>query len=131
MTQAPFMSSRKERLPSVVLILVFIALAAGIIVAGTLYYRNYKKNYRLEVERQLSAIAELKVNELARYRQDWLADGAIFYRNAPFAALVRRHFEHPKDLDARDQLRTWLGRMTSDGGRVAGGAGRKVDRHEK
>jgi PAS domain S-box-containing protein len=103
------MSSRKERFRSVVLILVFIALAAGIIAAGALYYRNYKQNYRLEVERQLSSIAGLKVSELARYRQERLGDGAVFYRNAPFSALVRRHFEHPKDLDARDQLRTWLG----------------------
>jgi len=38
-----------------------------------------------------------------------LGDAAFFYKNAVFSALVRRHFEHPKDLDARDQLRTWLG----------------------
>ena len=63
------------------------------------------------MERQLSAIADLKVDELARYRQERLGDGAVFYRNAAFSALVRRHFEHPKDLEARDQLRTWLGHI--------------------
>ena len=63
------MSGRKDEFPFVVFILVSIALAAGIIAAGTLYYRNYKQDYRLEVERRLSAIAELKVNELAQWFQ--------------------------------------------------------------
>jgi hypothetical protein len=43
--------------------LVFACLAAGIVAAGYFYYRNYEKNYRSEVERQLSAVAELKVGQ--------------------------------------------------------------------
>ena len=34
------MTGRKERIPSVVLILVFIALASGIIAVGSFYYRT-------------------------------------------------------------------------------------------
>ena len=86
-------------------------LAIGIAVGGTLYYQSFKRNFRADVELQLSAIAELKVNELMRYRQERLADGALFYRNAPFSALVRRYFEHPTDRALQDQLRTWLGHI--------------------
>jgi len=68
------MSGRKDEFPFVVFILVSIALAAGIIAAGTLYYRNYKQDYRLEVERRLSAISELKVGELAQWRKERLGD---------------------------------------------------------
>ena len=83
-------------------------LAIGIAVGGVFYYRTYKRNYRADIGLQLSAIAELKVNELVRYRQDRLADGAVFYRTPPFTALVRQYFEHPKDSVAREELRTWL-----------------------
>jgi hypothetical protein len=31
-------------------------------------YRNYEKRYRAEMERQLSAIAELKADDLVRWR---------------------------------------------------------------
>jgi len=92
-------------------ILIFGLLAAGIAAGGAYYYRSYHRNFRVEVERQLSAIAELKVDELVRYRQERLADAAVFYKNAAFSALVRRHFEHPEDQEAGDQLRTWLGHM--------------------
>ncbi|MDD8025135.1 MAG: PAS domain S-box protein [Acidobacteriota bacterium] len=83
-------------------------LAIGIALGGTLYYQTFKRNYRTDIERQLSAVAELKVNELARYRQERLGDGAVFHRNAAFSILVRRNLEHPEDKAARDQLRTWL-----------------------
>jgi len=92
-------------------ILIFGLLAAGIAAGGAYYYRSYHQNFRHEVEGQLSAIAELKVDELVRYRQERLADAAVFYKNAAFSALVRRHFEHPEDQEAGDQLRTWLGHM--------------------
>jgi len=94
-----------------VFILIFGLLAAGIVAAGAHYYRKYERNFRVEVERQLSAIAGLKVDELVRYRQERLADAAVFYKNAAFSALVKRHFEHPEDQEAEDQLRTWLGHM--------------------
>jgi PAS domain S-box-containing protein len=94
-----------------VFILIFGLLAAGIAAGGAYYYRNHQRNFRVQVERQLSAIAELKVDELVRYRQERLGDAAVFYKNAAFSALVKRHFEHPEDQEAGNQLRTWLGHM--------------------
>ncbi len=99
---------RRERRPSVFLILILTALAAGIIIAGYSYYRNYAKNYQIAVEHQLSAIAELKVGELAQWRKERLGDAAVFYGNAAFSALVRRYFEKPTDTEASGQLRSWL-----------------------
>ncbi|MCX6568099.1 MAG: PAS domain S-box protein [Candidatus Aminicenantes bacterium] len=101
----------RGRLPSFYLLLVFFALTAGIVAAAFLYYRNYEKHYRVEVEHQLSAIAELKVNELADWRAERLADAAVFYKNIAFSDLVRRYFEHPKDRVALSQLRTWLSQV--------------------
>ena len=92
---------------SYVFLLVFVLLVAGIVAVGYLYYRHYEKQYRTEVEHQLSAIADLKVNELARWRKERLGDGNLLFKNAFFSALVRRFLEKPEDADVRQQLQTW------------------------
>jgi hypothetical protein len=101
----------EEKRGLIVLILVFVGLALGIITAGYLYYQNYEKHYRTEAERQLSAIAELKVGELVHWRAERLADAAVFYQNTAFSALVRRYFDDRGDAEARAQLQSWLGRV--------------------
>jgi len=97
-----------ERRAAYILILVFVLLAAGIVAAGTLYYRNHKKHHTVEVERQLSAIADLKADELAGWRKERLRDTAVFHKNTAFSALVRRYFDNPEDMEAQGQLLTWL-----------------------
>lgn len=88
--------------------LVFVLLAAGIVVAGYLYYRNYEIRQRTEVEHQLAAIAELKVDGLVRWRKERLGDGALFYKNPDFSGLVRLVLQNPGDKEAAGKLRTWL-----------------------
>jgi signal transduction histidine kinase len=93
---------------SYALLLVFLLLAAGIVAAGYLYFRNYENHYRIEVEHQLSAIAELKTSELVRFRTERLGDAAILFRNASFSAIVRRVLDDPGDGEAKRQLLEWL-----------------------
>jgi len=66
--------SREKLRTGYPLILLFIVLAAGILTTGYLSYRNYERQFRIETERQLSAIAELKVNELVQWRKERLGD---------------------------------------------------------
>jgi len=96
--------------PRLAFLLVFLLLAVGIISAGTFYYRYIALQFRIESEKQLSAIANLKVGELNQWREDRRTDGAIFYKNPSFAALVRRFFAQPADADAQRQLHDWLGK---------------------
>ncbi len=90
------------------LVLVFVLLAAGIVSVGGLYSRSDARRYRAEVERGLSAVAELKTGELAQWRAERLGDASLFLGNTPFSALVRRLFDDPQDAEAQAQLRTWL-----------------------
>ena len=87
--------------------LIFALLAAGIVTVGYRYYRNYERQFRAGVERQLSAIAELKVGELVNWRKERLDDGAVFFNNTAFSGLVRRFLEHPEDADAQRQIQEW------------------------
>ncbi|MCK9209902.1 MAG: PAS domain S-box protein [Ignavibacteriaceae bacterium] len=93
---------------SIILISVFIVLAAGIISAGYLYYMQNEKEYRLQKERELFSVADLKINELTRIRKEWVADASLFYDNSAFSTLVDDYFNNQKDFEAQRQLRTWL-----------------------
>jgi len=99
---------RDERRAGHVFILIFVLLAAGIVTTGYLYYRNHKERHRVEVERQISAIAELKVGELVQWRQERLGDADSLFKNVSFCTLVRRFFEKPEDADAQRQLLAWI-----------------------
>ena len=94
--------------PALIFALICFVLALGIVAGGYLYYRNYEQQFRTEAEQQLSAIAELKVGELAQWRKERLADGGILFKNASFSALVRRFLEKPEDQDAQQQVRSWI-----------------------
>jgi diguanylate cyclase (GGDEF)-like protein/PAS domain S-box-containing protein len=102
---------KKEKQPVYVLILIFIVLSAGIAAAGYLSYRNYANQYRVEVERQLSAIAGLKVGELAHWRKERIGNAAVFYGNKAFSSLVHQYFNNPNDHEVQRQLWTWLSKV--------------------
>ncbi len=91
--------------------LIFAGLSLGIVVGGTFYYRHYERQFRAAAERQLVAIAELKVSELAQYRKERLEDAVIFFENAAFSRLVQRFFDHPEDTDAQQQIQEWTDKL--------------------
>ena len=76
-------------------VLVFIGLAACIIAAGTFYYRDYERKFRIEIEHQLSTIADLKVSQLVQWRKERMSDAGVLFQNPSLSALVRRFLEKP------------------------------------
>ena len=96
---------------TVVFILSCVLLSMGIVTAGYIHYRSYEQHYRTEAERQLSAIAELKVDELSLWRKERLADANTLYKNDAFSSLVRRCFERPDNLSLQEELRSWIDKL--------------------
>jgi PAS domain S-box-containing protein len=92
----------------VMFISVFVLLAIGLTVTGYVYYRNYEKQIRAQTESQLSAIAQLKVNELVDWRTERIADGIILVNNSSFAALVQACLENPSDTRTQAEIQVWL-----------------------
>jgi len=95
------------RYPSKVLLIVFLLLAAGIISAGYYYHRKQEKHYLSEVERQLSSIADLKMGELLLWREERLADAALFHNNIAFANLVKSVIKHPGAEQPLREIEAW------------------------
>ena len=102
-----------ERFFSHALIMVFLFLAAGIISAGFFYHRKHEKQYLTEIERQLSAIADLKKVELQLWREERLEDAGLFHHNSAFQNLVKSVIEHPGDVRAHRDIMAWLDRLQS------------------
>ncbi len=92
-------------------VLVFIFLASVILTMGYLYNRDFDHKYRLGVEGQISAIAELKVAELVQYRQERLGNAALIFRNDVFSSLVERFLENPHDVMVDRELQSWLSKL--------------------
>ena len=66
------------------LVLIFAIVASGIFAGGFLSYRNYERHFRTRIEEELSAITELKVGQIVRWRRERLAD-ANFIRHRGYA----------------------------------------------
>lgn len=90
------------------LLLVFAALAVGLITMGYVFYRQQEKNHQQAVQHQLSAVADLKVGELTQWRRERLGDGEVFFGNESFVGLAQRCIEAPDDADARHRMNGWL-----------------------
>ncbi len=105
-TMARFEVQEKRSLT--ILIFIFILFTTGITVTGYLTYQNYKEHFRTQVESEISAIAKLKVDELADWRKERLSDANVLHENPILVALVKRFFENPADSEARAQLQAWL-----------------------
>lgn len=103
-----------ERYFSHALIVLFLMLVAGVISAGYYYNHKNEKQYQAEIERQLSAVADLKVGELLLWREERRADAGIFYQNSAFANLVRNVAGQRDSAKAFADIKSWLSRLQSN-----------------
>jgi signal transduction histidine kinase len=92
-----------------ILPVVFLILAAGVVILGFMFNSNYEKESRKEVENQLTAIADLKVGEITQWRKERLGDGSDFYENEEFADIVKHYFRNPNDRATNKRIHAWMG----------------------
>jgi two-component system, sensor histidine kinase and response regulator len=109
-------SVSNERRLKIWLILIYFVLAAVIVSAGYFYYRAMDDSNRVEVEHEISSVANLKAGELSGWRKERLGDAALFHKNPEFSSLVRRFFSNENDKNTRTALLTWFGHFRSSYG---------------
>ena len=83
-------------------------LSFCIVVAGFLYYRAFKQHEWADVETQLHAIADLKKQDLAQWRDERMSDGEYFRDNPYLSVLVRQVLDAPQNVSLRNQMQSWL-----------------------
>jgi len=112
MAAAPGMKSRRRAgsasRVSYLFFLIFAILAAGILATAFFSYQAYKKRLLIEMEHQLSAIANLKASETGPMAQRALRGCGFRLWQYGFLRLAQRYFINPQDKDAEQQIGNWL-----------------------
>jgi len=70
------------------LVVLFSIVAVSSILLGIFYYRSHKKSLIRDTAFELSAIADLKVNQIAQWRNERLGDALLIGGNTPFVRLL-------------------------------------------
>ena len=90
------------------LIGTFLLLAIGIIATGYLYYRNYEQHYKTEMGNQLTAVADLKVDQITRWKNEKYGDALVLYRNIALTDLVSELRTDNTSVPASKALISWF-----------------------
>jgi diguanylate cyclase (GGDEF)-like protein/PAS domain S-box-containing protein len=86
---------------------IYVALAGAVTLAGEFYLRTQLDETRGKVEAELNAIADLKIQQIANWRRERLADAAIIGQAAFVARDVQAFLNDPSPA-AKAELIHWL-----------------------
>ncbi|MCX6699898.1 MAG: PAS domain S-box protein [Methanomicrobiales archaeon] len=90
------------------MVLFFVIMVVMILASSYVYYQNYEKNYKLEINRHLTAVSDLKVKELVDWKTERMVDAGIFFHNPLFSSRFRHLVNDENDTETRGELRAWL-----------------------
>ena len=86
------------------LILIFLLLSLGILGSGYFYY-DYQRAYLKQAKlNELTAIADLKINQIVDWRKERLADATVIMGDHFFAARVKDWLEGKASLEFKDEI---------------------------
>ncbi len=88
---------------------LFGVVAVAVVWTQTVSFEEFARQHRREAERQLVAFANLKADDLARWRKERIGDATTLVGNGVLARLVRGVLEGDEARTA--ELRSWLGRI--------------------
>lgn len=87
---------------------VFLALSFIIILTGYTYYESYRETLTNNVKRQLVSICDLKVRQIAQWRNERLGDAKNIYDNALLTDRLSEFLKDPAHHAVRKLIRSWL-----------------------
>jgi PAS domain S-box-containing protein len=94
---------------------IFAIVAAGFVVLGTLYYQELRESIKKEKQRELSTIADLKVQQIVCWRSERYADALLSSQDEIVASRVKRWFQHPVVSQDRTDILNWLASIANHG----------------
>lgn len=87
---------------------LFLIFAVALGILGTSYQQRRRGEIEQSVRDRLSAIADLKVGQLSRWRQERLGDAQWVRATGLFSGAVRACLAAPGDDAARDRVFEWM-----------------------
>src|SRR5665647_3208978 len=87
------------------LIVLFFIISASSILLGFLYYKSQKARLLKDKNLELSAIADLKVSQIAQWRNERLSDAVLIGENTPFIRLLYEYLHSKNNGNLRTEIR--------------------------
>jgi len=87
---------------------IFLLLVVAIATAGYRHYLNRKAQITHDKYAELVAVADLKVDQITKWRNERLSDDLLFLKNPFFSEAVERFLANPESASLRKNLATWL-----------------------
>ncbi len=84
-------SHRQKPATPWLLIVLFIIISASSILLGYFYYKSQKARLLNDKKLELSAIADLKVRQIAQWRNERIGDAVLIGENTPFLKLLSEY----------------------------------------
>ena len=95
---------------------VFLGLSLIIGLAGFLFYRSSKAEIKKNIENDLAAIADLKVNLIETWRQERLANAGVIRDNQLIAGRIAQWLKKPADPALTGSLLIWMAALQRENG---------------
>ena len=86
------------------LIMVFLLFVAGILATGFLFYQSQQQKIKTNAQNNLVAIADLKVDQIAQWRNEQVNDAEIIFDDALFAKQVEIYLKAPARADRKKEI---------------------------
>ena len=90
------------------LIGVFFLLTTAVLITGHLYYQSEENKIIHEKENELTAIADLKVEQISQWRNERIGDAQIIFHSASLIHQVESFFRNPDESKCKRELLMWM-----------------------
>jgi two-component system, sensor histidine kinase and response regulator len=94
---------------------VFVFLVVGIGFSGYLYYEKQKEHTTIEKQNELLAIADLKVGQIEKWRQERLNDATVISSTPFIASHIQEFLEKQKAVPLAEEVTKWLSFLQVNG----------------
>jgi PAS domain S-box-containing protein len=91
-----------------ILILIFLFMITSIFFTASFYYRFQQRRIVDERQNELAAIADLKIRQITKWKNERLGDAEMVFENALVAHQVQSYFQSPNESNRKNEVSSWL-----------------------
>ncbi len=100
--------SKREKKTPWNLIIAFFLLAIAIITSGFIYYTDQKKTIKQNKQLELSAIADLKVQQIMSWRKERISDAVLITGNSMILDVIKDFLQNDKEQTSKNKVNDWM-----------------------
>ena len=90
------------------LIIIFLLLGIGIGASGYFYYKDQKEQMKKHIGEELTAIADLKADQISNWRKERMGDAKVIFENSIVISASFDWLKNPQDLVLKQRILKWM-----------------------